>query len=136
MLKNSHIPDDANELIKELEQSTPESVKNLRAHARISVRVQVTVQPASLSERDGVRLQGVTGDVSSGGTQILLARPLRIGDLYQLTFDRAELDIPPAFAICLRARMVRSDAFEAGLKFLSPVELPSASPSTPVASVI
>ncbi len=116
---------EADSLIDELAQSSSEAVKKLRGHVRQSMRVKVYVEPASLSARNGLRYQGVTGDISSGGTQILLARPLAIGDVYQISFERDELDIPPVYALCLRGRTVRPDAYEAGLRFLEPVTLPS-----------
>jgi c-di-GMP-binding flagellar brake protein YcgR len=124
------IPSDAQTeaLIDELAKSSNDAIKQLRTHTRLSVRAKVYVEAASLSHRSGVRLQGVTGDISAGGTQILLARPLAIGDLYQISFDRKELDIPPVYAVCLRGRMVRPDAYEAGLRFLEQINLPSASP--------
>lgn len=120
---------EADSLIDELAQSSSEAVKKLRGHVRRSMRVKVYVEPASLSARNGLRFQGVTGDISSGGTQILLARPLAIGDVYQISFERDELDIPPVYALCLRGRTVRPDAYEAGLRFLEPVTLPSSSPA-------
>ncbi len=116
---------DAEALIDELSQSTPEAVKKMRSHTRLSIRVNVVVEPASLSHRTGVRLQGITGDVSAGGTQILLPRPLNIGDVYQVSFDRQTLDVQDVFAICLRGRQVRPDAFEAGLRFLEAITLPA-----------
>ena len=119
----------ADSLIDELAQSSSDAVKKLRGHVRQSMRVKVYVEPASMSARSGLRYQGVTGDISSGGTQILLARPLAIGDVYQISFEREELDIPPVYALCLRGRTVRPDAYEAGLRFLEPVTLPSNSPS-------
>lgn len=115
----------ADALIDELAQSTPDAVKKMRSHTRLSIRAKVIVEPASLSHRDGVKLQGVTGDISTGGTQILVARPLLIGDVYQISFNRTEFDVAPVFALCLRGRQVRPDAFEAGLRFLEPIELPS-----------
>jgi c-di-GMP-binding flagellar brake protein YcgR len=127
--KDHAMPSDAQTeaLIDELAKSSNDAIKQLRTHTRLSVRAKVYVEAASLSQRTGVRLQGVTGDISAGGTQILLARPLAIGDLYQISFDRKELDIPPVYAVCLRGRMVRPDAYEAGLRFLEPITLPSAS---------
>ena len=115
---------EADALIAELAESTPEAVQKMRASTRLSIRAKVVVEAASLSHRDGKKLQGVTGDISTGGTQILVSRPLGIGDVYQLAFDREAVDIPPVYAVCLRGRQVRPDAFEAGLRFLEPVTLP------------
>jgi c-di-GMP-binding flagellar brake protein YcgR len=122
---------DASELLDELSQSTSEAVKSMRQSTRMDVRIKVFVEQASLSMRDGTQLQGVTGDISVGGSQILLARPLRIGDVYQISFDREEFDLPPVYAVCLRARQVRPDAFEAGMRFLEQIELPQSGGNKP-----
>ncbi len=127
---------EADSLIVELSKSSSDAVKKLRSQARQSLRVKVFVEPASMSAPNGVRFQGVTGDISSGGTQILLARPLAIGDVYQISFERSELDIPPVYALCLRGRTVRPDAYEAGLRFLEPVTLPSSSSAEDHDSII
>lgn len=113
------------ELIAELAANTGEAARSARRSTRLVIQAKVAVEKGSLSERTSAPLRGITGDISSGGTQLLLPRPLQIGDVYLLSFDRAEVDIAPVFALCLRGRQVRSDAFEAGLRFLEPVELPS-----------
>lgn len=125
------IAPEAESLIDELAASTPEAVQKMRASTRLSIRAKVTIEPASLSHRDGRKLQGVTGDISTGGTQILLPKPLQIGDVYQIEFDRELIELPPIYAICLRGRQVRPDAFEAGLRFLEPVTLPTQGDQTP-----
>jgi PilZ domain len=118
---------DAEELISEIEQNTPDAVKSERVHARHSVRAKVTVDPASMSHRRDSAIDGITGDVSAGGALILTNRPLCVNDVYLVSFDQLLLDIPPVYALCLRVRMVRSDAFEAGLKFIAPIRLPTPS---------
>jgi len=120
---------DTEALIEGLAKNTPDAIKQMRNHTRVSIRAKVFIEAGSLSERTGVRLQGVTGDVSVGGTQVLLPRPLRIGDVYLVSFDRGEFDVPSVYGLCLRGRMVRPDAFEAGLRFLEPITLPVASES-------
>ncbi|MEO0604449.1 MAG: PilZ domain-containing protein [Myxococcota bacterium] len=114
------------ELVRELEKNLAEAVESQRASTRHDIRASVDVEPASLSMRDGSRLRGVTGDVSAGGCLLLLGRPLMVGDVYRLVFDRSEFDVAPAFALCVRARQVQPDAFEMGCRFLESVTLPSA----------
>ena len=113
------------ELVSELAASTSDAARAMRQATRLIVRAKVTVEPGSLSMRDGKALEGITGDVSTGGTQLLLPRPLHIGDVYLLTFDRGQLDLKPVYAVCVRGRQVRADAYEAGMRFLEPVQLPS-----------
>jgi hypothetical protein len=121
-----HTPDN-DELIAELAANTSDATRSMRQSTRQVVQASVQVERGSLSERTGSPLQGITGDISAGGAQLLLPRPLGIGDVYLLSFNRSEIDIPPVYAVCLRGRQVRTDAYEAGMRFLEPVTLPSAS---------
>lgn len=114
---------EAIEAIAEIEKNTPQQVKQQRSHARIAVRAKVLAQPASTSSRNRFQTQGVLGDVSRGGCLILFADPLRVGDIYRLSFDRGTLDLEPQFARCLRCRLVREDAFEAGFSFFHSIDL-------------
>lgn len=113
------------DLIAELAANTSDAAQAQREATRLMIRAKVMVDKGSMSARDGTTLQGITGDISTGGTQLLLTKPLNIGDVYHLSFDRTEVDIPPVYALCLRGRQVRPDAFEAGLRFLEPVRLPA-----------
>lgn len=120
---------DTIELLQELEQSTPDAVKRMRTHDRLLVRTKVVVRPGNQSQRKASAVSGVTGDISAGGCQLLLPEPLLLGDIYWMEFDRASLDVSPVFARCLRCRLVREDAYEAGLMFFTKIELPKAAPA-------
>ncbi|MEO0512303.1 MAG: PilZ domain-containing protein [Planctomycetota bacterium] len=115
------------ELLGELEQSTPESVRAARAYTRLEVRTRVVVQPANMSERRTLKVQGITGDISAGGCQLLVPIPLNVGDIYWLVFDRSVVDVSPVYGRCMRSRVIREDAFEAGFAFFSPIDLKVAS---------
>lgn len=114
---------DALDTIMELEQSTPESIKQQREHERITLRSRVIIRPGNMSERESLRVEGVTGDVSRGGCLLLFPRPMRVGDVYWVVFDRNVLDVPPQLALCKRCRAVREDAYESGFMFFRAVEL-------------
>ncbi|MEO1128941.1 MAG: hypothetical protein AAFX05_04435, partial [Planctomycetota bacterium] len=60
-----------------------------------------------------------------------------IGDIYLVSLDRTKLDLTPIFVRCLRCRLVRDDAFEAGLKFFNTIDLPveAAAEQQPVSAV-
>ncbi len=122
---------EALEAIAEIEQSTPDQVKQMRSSARISVRAKVIAQPANASQRKRFQTQGVLGDISHGGCLILFSEPLRVGDIYRLTFDKKTLNVEPTFGRCLRCRLIREDAFEAGFSFFSRVELTNADQPSP-----
>ncbi len=114
---------EALEAMAEIEQSTPQQLKKMRSYARIAVRAKVIAQPANSSARNGFQTQGVLGDISRGGCLILYSDPLLVGDIYRLSFDRSVLNLEPIFARCLRCRLVREDAFEAGFSFFHPIDL-------------
>lgn len=115
--------EDGLDLLKELESNTSDEIIRQRAWSRIQVKARVVVQPGNTSELRTIKVAGVTGDISSGGCQILLPIPLSVGDTYRLEFDRATLDLPLTFARCVRCRLIREDAFESGLAFFQQIEL-------------
>lgn len=116
------------ELLREMEQSKPDSVKKLRAHTRVSIQSRIIAQPGNYSDRLKLKLQGMTGDISPGGCQTLFSMPISVGDIYLISFTREEIDLSPVYARCMRCRIVREGAFEAGFMFFSPVDLSSAIP--------
>ncbi len=115
--------EEALDAMAEIEQNTPQQIKTKRSHARIAVRAKVTAQPANSSQRNSFQTHGVLGDISRGGCLILFSDPLAVGDVYRLSFDRSVLDIEPLFARCLRCRLVRENAFEAGFSFFQSLDL-------------
>jgi len=112
------------DLLQELERNTPEEIRKQRTHFRLQVKARVTLQAANSSETLTYKIQGTTGDLSEGGCCVLFPVPVRVGDVYRLGFDRAQLDLPLTFARCVRCLLIREDAFEAGFRFFAPVTLP------------
>lgn len=116
--------DDAFHVLRELERNTPEEIRRQRAHFRLSIKSAVILQPGNQTDVLSFKVKGVTGDISAGGCSALFPVPTRVGDIYRLGFDRKALDLPLTFARCVRCRLVREDAFEAGFAFFSPISLP------------
>ncbi|RME36723.1 MAG: PilZ domain-containing protein [Planctomycetota bacterium] len=116
--------DDVFDLVQELSANTPEELRRKRAHFRMAIRVEVTAQPGNASDLDRFQVRGMTGDISQGGLSAIFPRPVRVGDVYRLQFDRRRLDVPLTFARCVRCRLIREDAFEAGFAFFSEICLP------------
>ncbi len=119
------------DLLKELEEQTSEKIRQQRSSERITVKSKVILQPGNSSELMKFKLQGITGDISSGGTRILFPLPIHVGDIYRLLFDPVTLELPMVFARCLRCRLIREDAYEAGFSFFTPVKLPYAATEEP-----
>jgi len=116
--------DDAFNLLQDLEKNTPDEIRRQRTHFRLAIKASVTLQSGNASELLSLKVKGVTGDVSEGGTSILFPIAPRVGDIYRLSFDKSSLDLPLTFARCVRCRLVREDAYEAGFAFFAPITLP------------
>jgi hypothetical protein len=112
------------ELLRSLEQQKGVEVGQSRKHARIEIELKVVVRPANASEHAHFRVQGISADLSRGGCRLILPLPVGVGDVFRLEFACAAHPIPPAFARCLRCRLVREQVFEAGFQFLAPIDLP------------
>lgn len=120
------LEDDVLESLADFERNTSDSVKRARSSTRLRIRSKVIAQPGNSGDRMKFKIQGVTGDISTGACQILFPIPLRVGDIYWLTFDKTELDLDSVFARCLRCRLIREDAYEAGFEFFEPIDLSEA----------
>lgn len=116
--------DEAFSMLQELAANTPESLRQQRAHFRLAVKAPVVLQAANASDLRKFKVKGVTGDVSQGGCSAVFPLPVRVGDVFRLHFDRQQLDLPLIFARCVRCRLLREDAFEAGFSFFTPVCFP------------
>ncbi|MBU0639838.1 MAG: PilZ domain-containing protein [Planctomycetes bacterium] len=112
------------DMLQELEQNTPDEIRRQRAHFRLAVKAFVTLQPGNASDALKFKMQGTTGDLSEGGCRILFPLPVRVGDVYRLEFDKAQLELPLTLARCVRCLLLREDAYKAGFAFFSPIALP------------
>ena len=115
--------DDTLDSLAALENNQSDAVKRARSSTRIRVKSKVIAQPGNSGDRLKFKIQGATGDISASGCQILFPIPVRVGDIYWLTFDKTELELGSVFARCLRCRLIREDAYEAGFKFFEPVDV-------------
>lgn len=106
-----------------IKANTPSSVLQMRSSGRIEVRCKVIVRSGNASQRDLPPWEGTTADVSKGGCQIVINRPLWVGDYFLLEFEREHLDVPATMARCLRCRLMNEEAFEIGMKFNNPLTI-------------
>jgi len=114
----------AHSLLQELERNRTEEIRRQRTHFRIAIKASVILQPGNASDRLAMKMKGVTGDLSQGGFGALFPLPPRVGDVYRAEFERSVLNLPTVYIRCLRCRLVRDDAFEAGFSFFAPIALP------------
>ncbi len=115
--------DNTFDLLQELERNKSDEIRRQRVHERLIIKTKVIVQPGNASDLMKLKVQAVTSDISSGGCQVLTPVTLNVGDIYRISFDRSEIDLHMTFARCLRCRLIREDAFEAGFSFFHSLDL-------------
>ncbi len=116
--------DEAFGMLEELASNTPEEVRRQRAHFRLAIKTSVTLQPGNASALRKLKVKGLTVDISEGGCSAVFPVPTRVGDVFRLQFDATTLELPLTFARCVRCRLIREDAFEAGFSFFTPICMP------------
>jgi hypothetical protein len=115
--------EDSLKVFEELELNQPKSVMEVRCVDEVEVQAKVWVEAGNFSDRDGSKLVGVSSRIGQLSLTTLFPQPLKVGDVYRITFDRDSLDLDPAFAVCKRCRYVNDDTFESMLAFFAPVNI-------------
>ena len=110
-------------LLKDLERQSVDEIAKLRAHERIDRKIRLVLQRGDSSRVNEMRLQAYTSDVSSGGCCVISTGPVGVGDIFRITFDKSQLDVPMVFGRCVRCRLLREDSFEVAFSFFNPVTL-------------
>ncbi|MEM6314814.1 MAG: PilZ domain-containing protein [Planctomycetota bacterium] len=120
------------DLVRELQASSTDNPAFDRAHNRMPVEGRLQAAPGNLGD-DTAPVEGNLVDISAGGCMGVFKKPLHVGDVYRVHFDTRDLLVTSTYARCLRARVLRDTAFEAGFAFFASVDLtrPKSSPNTP-----
>ncbi|MHC4077298.1 MAG: hypothetical protein ACYST0_02520 [Planctomycetota bacterium] len=112
-------------VLEELELNQPKDVVEARRVDEVEIKVTVWVEPGNSSERSGQKLAGTSSRVSRMSVTTVFPQPLKVGDIYRVTFDRDSLDLSPCYALCTTCHFVNEDAFKSTLNFFAPVEIKS-----------
>ncbi len=115
--------EDSFKVLEELELNQPKSVMEVRCVDEVEVKAKVWVEPGNASDRDGFKPEGMSSRIGQLSLTTLFQVPLRVGDVYRVSFDRDSLDLDPAYAVCRRCRFVNDDTFESMLMFFAPVRI-------------
>lgn len=101
----------------DLEQNTDHAILAKRSSERLTLRTPIELRPGNASQRFDFKIQGVTADVSSGGTQALLKQPILAGDYFLMRFNDHADALGDVLVRCMRCRLVQEEVFEVGLQF-------------------
>lgn len=110
-------------LVDELERQSQSEIQKLRAHERRAQNVYLEISPGNSSDQDDFALKGRTNDISEGGCGAVFTRAVLPGDIFRVSFDSSELDLPMVFARAMRCRMLSEGSFEVGFRFFNNIEL-------------
>ena len=119
--------------IEDLATNTKEAVASRRqGNDRMELNSPAQLVPGNVSDRDGQTYNGSCRDISNRGCRLILTQPLIVGDIYLMEVDNEQLGLDPSFGRCVRCHMIREDAFEVGLNFLSPVSFETLTEGSPM----
>ncbi len=124
--RNAPETDRPDDLLDDLELRLRTDVSSARGLATCRRKVAVTVRPANALDRDVIATAGYTSELRRLGAVCLVSRPTMVGSFFLLTFDRADLDVAPALAVCDRCAMLGDALFELSFKFVQEIDLPLA----------
>lgn len=81
-------------LLEELELNQPKAVSASKGRAEQELRVTIFACPGNASQRrDEYRIQGTTALVGKTSLTASFSRAHQVGDIYQISFDREQLDV-------------------------------------------
>ena len=106
-----------------LQATSPDGDSIDRRGERVEDASNITVRPASSSQRHEPPIVGRLRDAGPGGVGMLSEQPPAVGDVYLMTFDDSPFESDMVFARCMHCRLIREFAFESGFAFFSPAEL-------------
>lgn len=121
--RDSSKTDEQFQLFEELELNQPRNVMKSKDKDDQEIRATVHVDPGNVSDRTGDRLTGTTVKVGKATMTATFSRPLRVGDVYLVTFERADLDVAPTYGQCRRVRLLTEDTYEAVVGFFAAITL-------------
>ena len=113
------------EAVRSLQSSNEDAIQAQRKHRRFEIRSKVIIHPSDCIDRGTIQWLGECHDISKGGCRLLTQRPLVLGSIYWVQFQPSKkVKLDPVFARCVRGQLLRENAFEFGMCFLTPIELP------------
>ncbi len=77
-------------------------MRRVRESPEITDKAGLTVDHADLVRRGQPVAVGVTREIRAQGVNAVCTRPVEVGSVFLLSFDVANIDLPPAFAVCDR----------------------------------
>ncbi|MFN3244078.1 MAG: hypothetical protein ACE37K_21405 [Planctomycetota bacterium] len=110
-------------LLDDLEVRCTTNVAELREAKAPGRPMRVEVHAANACDRDGAETELQAGDTGDQGLSGIAPKPVMVGSVFQLRFDRATTDLPPALAVCERCTMLSDTSFELRFRFAHPVDL-------------
>lgn len=100
-------------------------VSRARDVATHRVQAPVEIHAGNLSERSDTGIRGQTRELQHGGVTCILEKPVLVGNVFYLEFDKAQLDIAPQLTVCERCALISPTAFDVHFAFVEPIAIPN-----------
>lgn len=131
---NSVTPTNRSELyesVEELRLNSPIEVRDVRQQNDVHANVPITIQPADICARDSLTIMGTSRKLAPQRLLVTCERPVAVGSVFHVTFDRSVIDVDAALGLCDRCVMLNATAFEVGIQFVHQLELPVSAQTPP-----
>ena len=113
------------DLLDELELRCDTNVASIREASSTRTKARVEIRPGNACDRDNVLSVMTSSEISATTMTGIAERPIMVGSVFHVQFDRQVLDVAPDLAICDRCTMHSDTSFELRMRFTQAVELAS-----------
>lgn len=111
------------QMLEELELRLHTEVATLRAMSPRQRHERIEIHAGNACDRDGMITELQTSELSTVSTTGLSPRPVMVGSVFQLRFDRHVVSAGRTLALCERCTMFGDASFEIRFRFSAPIEL-------------
>jgi hypothetical protein len=110
-------------LLDDLEVRCQTNVATIRDASSRRIQARVALLPGNICERNSATTEMQTSELSSSSISGIAPKPLMVGSVFHLQFERSSLDLSPTLAICDRCTMLSDSSFELRFRFTQAIEL-------------
>jgi len=110
-------------LLEEFEIRCQTDVAALREHSSKRARLRVEIRDGNVAERRAMLTELQTTEVNLQGLLGLASRPIMVGNVFHLRFERGTVNTPSTLAVCDRCTMLADESFELRFRLMQRLEV-------------
>lgn len=113
------------DLLDELELRCTTNVAPIRDASNTRTQARIEIRSANACDRDDVLSVMTNSEIRATTMTGIASRPVMVGSVFHLKFDRQVLDLAPTLAICDRCTMHSDTSFELRMRFTQAIGMDS-----------